>query len=151
MSASDHDHRERSIELAIAAWRPEMGMSLTELASVIKGFLTGGHSALHPAHAGSEHKLDAIARALHDLAHVIREDGEHTRKELRIMSANSDAAAAAALTLAASVDAALAAGIGTGGAIPPDVAADAAALPVATQAMTDQAARLTAATPAPVV
>lgn len=138
MPEHDKDLSLLCIDLAIKAWTPDMPISLVALACEAYAFVQGENVPTHHDHQ---------PKWAHDL---IRGFVVLSQK-VSAMSANSDAAAAAALTLAASVDAALAAGIGTGGAIPPDVAADAAALPVATQAMTDQAARLTAATPAPVV
>lgn len=103
----------------------------------------------HPEPAEYQHKLDRLAQALHDLAHVIREDGEHTRKELRIMTIATDANTAAQARLATAVDAALVVIANGGGTATADQIADAAALPASTEALNTQASRLEAVLPPP--
>ena len=103
----------------------------------------------HPEPAEYQHKLDVLARAIHDLASVVRHQGEETRKEIIAMTVATEANTAAQARLATAVDAALVVIANGGGTATADQIADAAALPASTEALNTQASRLEAVLPPP--
>lgn len=103
--------------------------------------------ALHdsPERAEYQHKLDVLARAIHDLAHIIRHEGDETRKELQAMSAATDRLTASVAANTTATDAAVAAF---------EAGSTSPALEATINAQSDivdaNTAKLTAATPPPV-